>query len=143
MGKTVHGNKSGGKINERDNSVNEIQSVQESKGKSNMHTEDIVKNHLEIIILAMLAKKPMCGYDLIKEIFSKYNVLISQGTVYPLLYSLREEGVLRIESMKGDMKTKRYFITPDIVENVEQKIDGFIRTEEHILRSIRNGEIYL
>jgi len=125
----------------RDNSVTDLRLIQKTEGnlklESDITNEDIVKNHLEIIILSMLVKKPMCGYDLIKEIFSRYNVLISQGTVYPMLYSLKEEGILRIESMKGDMKTKRYFITQDILDDVEKKIDGFIKIEENILDSIK------
>jgi DNA-binding PadR family transcriptional regulator len=102
--------------------------------------EDIVKAHLEIIILSMLIEKSMCGYDLIKEIFSRYKVLISQGTVYPLLYSMKEEGILHVESMKGDMKTKRYSVAPDGRQLIEKKIDEFIRAEEFILNSIRKGE---
>lgn len=128
-------------MSERDISVNDLRLIQKTDGnlklESDITNEDIVKNHLEIIILSMLVKKPMCGYDVIKEIFSRYNVLISQGTVYPMLYSLKEEGILRIESMKGDMKTKRYFITQDILDDVEKKIDGFIKTEENILDSIK------
>ena len=108
------------------------------KLKLDIPTEEIVKNHLEIIILSLLLEKSMCGYDLIKEIITKYNVMISQGTVYPLLYSLKGEGVIHVESMKGDMKTKRYSITEDTRNNIEKKIDVFIKTEENILNSIRN-----
>lgn len=108
------------------------------KLKSDIPVENIVRNHLEIIILSLLLEKPMCGYDLIKEIISRYNVMISQGTVYPLLYSLKGEGVIHMESMKGDMKTKKYAITEDIKYEVENKINGFIKTEEYILHSIKN-----
>ncbi|MCE8426112.1 MAG: helix-turn-helix transcriptional regulator [Candidatus Methanoperedens sp.] len=111
--------------------------------KSDIPVEDIVKNHLEIIILSLLLEKPRCGYDLIKEIIARYNVMISQGTVYPLLYSLKREGIIHMESMKGDMKIKNYSITGDFRYTVEKKIDGFIKTEEYILNSIRNGEIYV
>ncbi len=106
--------------------------------KSDNSLEVIVKNHLEIIILSLLLEKSMCGYDLIKEIITKYNVMISQGTIYPLLYSLKGEGIIHMESMKGDMKTKRYSITEGTRNNIEKKIDGFIKTEEYILNSIRN-----
>ncbi len=109
-----------------------------TKSKLDIPVEDIVKNHLEIIILSLLLEKSMCGYDLIKEIITKYDVMISQGTVYPLLYSLKGEGIIHMESMKGDMKTKRYSITEEARHNVEDKIDGFIKTEEYILNSIRN-----
>lgn len=108
------------------------------KSKCDIPMEDIVKNHLEIILLSLLLEKSMCGYDLIKEIIAKYNVMVSQGTVYPLLYSLKGEGIIHVESMKGDMKTKRYSITENSRNIIEKKIDVFIKTEEYILNSIRN-----
>lgn len=107
------------------------------KLKLDITAEEIVKNHLEIIILSLLLEKSMCGYDLIKEIITKYNVMISQGTVYPLLYSLKGEGIIHVEPMKGSMKTKRYSITEDTRNNIEKKIEGYIKTEEYILNSIR------
>ncbi len=105
--------------------------------------ENIVKNHLKVIILSMLLEKSICGYDLIKEIFSKYDVLVSQGTVYPLLYSLKEEGILKVDTMKGDMKTKRYSVKEDKKAAIENKIDGYIRAEEFILNSLRYLETYV
>jgi len=105
---------------------------------SDIRVDDIVKNHLKVIILSLLLEKPMCGYDIIKEIIAKYDVMVSQGTVYPLLYSLRGEGVINVESTKYDMKTKRYSIAEESRYDIESKIDGFIRTEEDILNSIRN-----
>ncbi len=116
--------------------------IEKPKLIADIPSDDIVKNHLEIIMLSMLIEKPMCGYDLIKEIFSRYNVLISQGTVYPLLYSLKGEGILQVESMKGDMKTKRYFATPNERQSIKKKIYEFIREEESVLNSIRKGETY-
>lgn len=112
--------------------------VNNQKSKLDIPVEEIVKNHLEIIILSLLLEKSMCGYDLIKEIIARYQVMISQGTVYPLLYSLKGEGIIHVESMKGDMKTKRYFIAEDTRNNIEKKINGFIKTEEYILSSIKN-----
>lgn len=104
-------------------------------------TEDIVKNHLEIIILKLLSDRPMCGYDLIKEIFEKYNVLLSQGTVYPFLYSLKKDGIVNIKFMKGNMRTKIYSVTLEGKQIIERRINEFIYTEEYILNSIKTREI--
>ncbi|VVB88107.1 Chemotaxis protein CheY [uncultured archaeon] len=103
-------------------------------------TEDIVKNHLEIIILKLLSDRPMCGYDLIKEIFEKYNVLLSQGTVYPFLYSLKKDGIVHIGFMKGNMRTKIYLVTPEGKQIIERRINEFINAEEFILNSIKTRE---
>lgn len=99
--------------------------------------ENIIKNHLEIIVLSMLSYKPMSGYGIIKEIFARYNVFLSQGTVYPLLYSLKEDGIIQTVFTKGDMRTKRYSYTQEGKRIMEKRIDEFIEAEEYFLNSIK------
>jgi PadR family transcriptional regulator PadR len=101
--------------------------------------KDIVKNHMDIIILGMLSDRPMCGYDLIKEILAKYDVLLSQGTVYPLLYSLKEEGLIQAEFKKGNMRSKIYYITPEAEKIIEKRISEFIKANTIFLNSIQNN----
>ncbi|VVB92287.1 Chemotaxis protein CheY [uncultured archaeon] len=101
--------------------------------------EDIVKNHLEVLILKLLYERPMCGYEIIKEIHSKYNVLLSLGTVYPFLYSLKKEGIVNIQFPRGDMRTKIYIATAEGRKVIEKRIDEFISIEEYILGVIKNG----
>lgn len=93
----------------------------------------IIKVNREIFILSMLSDKPMCGYDIIKEIFLKCNVFLSQGSVYPILYSLEEEGILRAEFSKGDMRTKRYSFTPEGREIAQRKLEEFAKAMEYVL----------
>lgn len=100
-------------------------------------TENIVKSNIEIVVLSMLSERPMSGYDIIKEIFSKYNVFLSQGTVYPLLYSLKEDGILQAEFRKGDMRTKIYHPTVEGAKIIENKIEEFIKANEQILSSVK------
>lgn len=72
----------------------------ESIGKSNIGNESIerfVKNYLDMIVLALILEKPMCGIDVIKEIHRNFNVMLSPGTVYPLLHALEEKGLLECE----------------------------------------------
>lgn len=79
------------------------QSERESK-------EKFIGENLEEIVLSMLREQPMCGYDLIKAIFQRYDMVVSQGRVYPLLYSLERRGLLRCE-LKGNTQVKVYSIT--------------------------------
>lgn len=111
--------------------------IEPPKLNSHRFKENIVKNHLEVIVLSMLAEMPISGYDLIKEIFARYNVFLSQGTVYSLLYCLKDEGIIRAEFTKGDMRTKRYSITQEGKLITEKRIDEFIEAEESILNSIK------
>jgi len=61
--------------------------------------EKMVKDNLENIILAILQKETMCGLDIIGTIHLKFNVLLSPGTIYPLLHSLKQKGLLSVISL--------------------------------------------
>jgi PadR family transcriptional regulator PadR len=107
-------------------------SLQEEAGDFREFIDRIVKANRDVIVLSVIAETPMCGYDLIKEIFERYNVFLSQGTIYPILYSLEEEGILRAEYGKGNMRTKIYSITSQGRHIVDKKFDDFINAMEHI-----------
>ncbi|MEW5759836.1 MAG: helix-turn-helix transcriptional regulator [Candidatus Thermoplasmatota archaeon] len=66
-----------------------------------------MKKDLENIVLELLSTQPLCGYDLIKALFQKYELIISPGTIYPLLYELEAKGILKVEIRKG-ARTKIY-----------------------------------
>lgn len=117
--------------------VQTIREIDSHKLFSDKFYENIVKNHLEILIFSMLSEDPMSGYGLIKKILAKYNVFLSQGTVYSLLYSMKDEGIIQAESMKGDMRTKRYSISQEGKHIIEKRMDKFIETEEHFLNSVK------
>jgi DNA-binding PadR family transcriptional regulator len=83
----------------------------------------MVKDNLETIILALLQKKPMCGTEIIGTIHLEFNVLLSPGTIYPLLQSLKDKGLLTIEK---NGKAKVYVPA----KSAEPKIRNII--DEHI-----------
>jgi DNA-binding PadR family transcriptional regulator len=64
---------------------------------SDKSVEKIVKDNLENVILAILQKKTMCGTEIIGTIHLKFNVLLSPGTIYPLLHTLKQKGLLSIK----------------------------------------------
>jgi len=64
----------------------------------------MVKDNLETMILALLQKKPMSGTDITKIIHLEFNVLLSPGTIYPLLHSLEEKGLIT-SNKQGKEKT--------------------------------------
>jgi len=99
--------------------------------------DKLIKVNREIFILSVLFDGSMCGCDLIKEIFIRSNILLSQASVYPVLYSLEEEGILHAAHIKGDMRTKRYSFTPKGKEIAQEKIEEFTRTMEMVLALIK------
>jgi DNA-binding PadR family transcriptional regulator len=82
-----------------------------------------IKANKEIIILSLISKNSICGIDLIKEIFLKANVFLSPGTVYPILYSFGDAGILKVKHETGDMRTKIYSLTPKGKESLAKKIE--------------------
>ena len=97
----------------------------------NRYINRIIKTNLEVFIASFLYDKQMNGYDLIKEIFLKYNVFLSQGTVYPALYSMTEEGILQAEYSKSNMRSKKYSLTPIGKEITQKNIEEFVNAMDH------------
>ncbi len=94
--------------------------------------ERIIKTNREVFMMSSLLEKQMCGYDLIKDIFSRCDVFLSQGTVYPILYTLEDEGLLIAEYSKGDMRSKKYSLTPKGRKIAEKDIEEFTNALERI-----------
>lgn len=100
--------------------------------------EQAIKKSLDIIVLALLQQRPMCGFDIIKTIVQNFSVLLSQGTVYPILYSLKEKGYVDIV-MRSDNKTRVYVPTEEGRKFMEEKIKEYILAQENILSLIGKG----
>ena len=121
-------------VREKELNLSELENISELEDEEyNRFVDRIVKANKEIFVLYVLAKKPMCGYDVIKEIFLRTHVFLNQGNVYPILYSLEEEGIIHAEFTKGNMRSKLYFIAPEKREIIQKKIDLFANAMESML----------
>jgi DNA-binding PadR family transcriptional regulator len=95
-----------------------------------MH-ERIIKNFMDIIIMAELRNGPLSGYDVISYIHNKFNLLVSSGTVYSLLYSLERNGL--VEGVWDERKriyklTEKGQKTIETILSANDKIKGFMTT---------------
>jgi len=93
-----------------------------------MH-ERIIKNFMDIIILAELRNGPLSGYDVISFIHNRFHLLVSSGTVYSLLYSLERNAF--IEGTWNERKrvyklTDKGIKTIDTIICANDKIRNFI-----------------
>lgn len=61
--------------------------------------ERLVKHFLGMIILYKLKQDITHGYDLIKFVHKTFGIFLSPGTVYPVLYELEKNGIVRSEMM--------------------------------------------
>lgn len=99
------------------------------------------KGVLELCVLSMLDRRECYGYELVSEI-SK-NILISEGTIYPLLKRLKEEGYFTTylqESQEGPPR-KYYKITDYGKEAKESLIKEWITFANGVNRIIKGGAI--
>jgi DNA-binding PadR family transcriptional regulator len=93
-----------------------------------MH-ERIIKNFMDIIIMTELRNGSLSGYDVISYIHNKFNLLVSSGTVYSLLYSLERNGLVEgiWEERKRVYKlTAKGENTIDTLLGASDKIKGFM-----------------
>ncbi|MEM2971389.1 MAG: PadR family transcriptional regulator [Candidatus Bathyarchaeia archaeon] len=100
----------------------------EGKILKKMH-ERIIKNFMDIIILAELRNGALSGYDVISFIHNRFHLLVSSGTVYSLLYSLERNGL--IEGTWNERKrvyrlTEKGRKTIETILNANDKIKNFI-----------------
>jgi len=79
------------------------------------------KGVLELCVLALLTKQNRYGYDLVNEI-SK-NIEISEGTIYPLLRRLKNEGYVTTylqESQEG--APRKYYKLTDKGQRITDEL---------------------
>lgn len=77
--------------------------------------KELLKGSTVILILTLLDKKAMYGYEMIKEIEEKSDGVFKfkEGTLYPILHSLEAESMVECYWMEteGGRKRKYYKIT--------------------------------
>ena len=91
---------------------------------------------LDILVLTIIRFHPMWGYKLIAEIKRDFGVKIGYGTMYPLLNSLENEGLIRgTLRLKGQRKRKVYEITPRGAELIKA-YNEFLREQTQMTSTI-------
>lgn len=97
--------------------------------KSRSIDRQFVKGGATTVILSVLADTPMHGYELIQTIRRRSEGIFdfSDGTVYPLLYSLRDKGWVRTEKQTSDEGRARkiYHLTPAGRAALEDLLDDW------------------
>ena len=80
------------------------------------------KGILELLILVMVEKKDMYGYELVEKVSKVVDV--SEGTIYPILKRLTNEGYFEAytkESTEGPIR-KYYHITSSGLEVMQKEL---------------------
>ena len=93
--------------------------------------ERMIKNFMDVIVMTELRIGPLSGYDVISYINSKFNVLMSSGTVYSFLYSLERNGLV-----EGVWKERKR--TYELTDKGEETITTILGAQEKIKAFLSN-----
>jgi PadR family transcriptional regulator, regulatory protein PadR len=76
-------------------------------------TTQLRRGVLELCILNLLAKGEIYGYDLVKQLAGIRGLVITEGTVYPLMARLKRMGLVktRLEESSSGPARKYYVLT--------------------------------
>lgn len=72
------------------------------------------KGAVEYCVLALLEGRERYGYELVQALSGVDGMLVSEGTVYPILSRLKRDGLVRAElrESRGGPARKYYRLTP-------------------------------
>lgn len=59
-----------------------------------------VNNLLEFIVLTILRNQDVCGYEIIGAIHTRFKVLLSPGSIYPVLDAMASTGLIAKERVQ-------------------------------------------
>lgn len=73
--------------------------------------KELLKGSTSTLILSLLDKTPMYGYQIIKEISLKSKGIfeLKEGTIYPILHSLEKEEIIESYWYKSNEGRKRKY----------------------------------
>lgn len=77
-------------------------------------TVQLRKGILELCILAAIGSRNLYGYDIVRALREVDGLMISEGTIYPILSRFKREGLVSttlVESKEGPAR-KYYRLTP-------------------------------
>ncbi|MDW7651892.1 MAG: PadR family transcriptional regulator [Bacillota bacterium] len=101
------------------------------------------KGVLELCVLALLAQKDRYGYELVNEV-SK-NIAISEGTIYPLMKRLKDDGYFTTylqESQEGP--PRKYYKLTELGRKTKEELSeewySFVEGVNLIIRGDTDSE---
>ena len=108
-------------------------------------SQQLKKGVLEMLVLRLICRKPTYGYELLTALKEQSGgrFLLKEGTLYPILYRLEDEGMIRSAWSQGEGRVapkKMYEATEaGILENIRRitvwqefvlTVNGFLEEEE-------------
>jgi DNA-binding PadR family transcriptional regulator len=97
----------------------------------------IVRNFLDVLVLAELRKRPLCGYDVITFVHDRFRLLVSSGTIYSVLYSLERKGLISGVQM---YRRRVYKLTEEGEKTIKRMTSANDETQYFVLKLLKLHE---
>ena len=99
---------------------------------------ELVKGNAVVLILSVLAREPMHGYRIAKELdrLSEGYFVMGEGTLYPHLHQLEKDGLIEgyWETVSGGRERKCYRITETGKTELARRREQWRKFQENVDR---------
>lgn len=101
----------------------------------------ILKGVLEGCILAVISRQPVYGYELSMKLLN-YGLVVSEGTIYPILLRLQKEKLIRGEMRESPSGPNRkyYFLTLEGETALEEFKDNWEKLKIPVERLLKGDD---
>jgi PadR family transcriptional regulator PadR len=106
---------------------------------------DLVQGTLDLLLLKILALEPLHGWAISQRLrqASRDELRVSDGSLYPALYKLEQEGWIKAEWKTSELgrRAKFYALTASGRRKLEEETEEWRRLSSAISRVIRLKEV--
>ena len=102
---------------------------------------DLLQGTLDLLILKTIAREPLHGWGISKriQVLSRDILSVGQGSLYPALHRLEQQGWIRAEWKASDLgrNAKFYALTRKGRRAAQAELDGWLRLSGAVARVLR------
>lgn len=106
---------------------------------------DLVQGTLDMLLLKILALEPLNGFAVSQRLkqVSGNRLQVSDGSLYPALHKLEQEGWIKAEwrTTENNRRAKFYSLTPPGRKKLEEEADNWGRLSAAISRVVKLKEV--
>lgn len=109
------------------------------------NNENFKRGTIELVVLSVLRKKDMYGYEIVKEIslLSEENYITPIGTLYPVLYRFVENGYITDRDEIVNKRLRKYYhLEKAGMDYFRELCDEYIRNTKGIELILKDGDRY-
>lgn len=110
-----------------------------------MYSKELLRGTFKTIILKLLAQHgKMYGYEITQKIkeLSDEKITITEGSLYPLLHKLEQEGVLTTETVEIGKRKRRYYKLTESGNGTAKKMVAEFQDFMETMKSmLENGNV--